>query len=156
MKKIIYLVISIFILVLTLTACTAQKAGSGAAAQDASKLTLDEVKKKYTDSKILDIQNIGDDFVLVESQKDTFANRFDLYNLQTGSMDNLKDMKKVITKDNQYISSYEIIHKDNKIYLAINVRDSAKMYTIKIRRLDMPEEFPYFEVEFKGDEVNND
>lgn len=53
------------------------------------KLTLDEIKKKYSNTKIMNIQSIGEENVLVESQQDTFANKFDIYNLKTGDMDTL-------------------------------------------------------------------
>lgn len=54
-----------------------------------SKITLDEIKGKYSESdvKIKHIQNIGKEWVLVQSQKETFTDRFDIYNLETGDMD---------------------------------------------------------------------
>jgi hypothetical protein len=65
--------------------------------QDAYKLSLDDINRRYTDSKILNIQNIKQEHVLVESQQDTFANRFDLYNLKTGNMDTLPTMLEFVT-----------------------------------------------------------
>ena len=61
----------------------------------------------------------------------------------------LKDTKKVNIDDNQYMSSYEIVQKDNKIYLIVGVRDLTKEYMVKIKRL--PDgQLPYFSVTFKG------
>lgn len=54
-----------------------------------SNLTIEEIKKKYPENEIKSIKNIGNDYVLVESEKETFANRFDLYNLKTGNVDTL-------------------------------------------------------------------
>jgi hypothetical protein len=50
------------------------------------KLIIKEIKKNYTDKPIKNIIPFKEDFVLVEWQKPTFANRFDLYNLKTGEM----------------------------------------------------------------------
>lgn len=61
------------------------------------KLTIEEIKKKYADIKIKNIKNIGDEWVLVESQQDTFANRFDIYNLRTGDMDSLPTLGEFVT-----------------------------------------------------------
>ena len=57
--------------------------------QDTYKLTIDEIKKKYKEDKILDINQFKDGYVLIESMKETVGNRFDLYNLKTGEMDTL-------------------------------------------------------------------
>ncbi len=61
----------------------------------------------------------------------------------------LKGMKKVILDDNQFISSYEINLKGNKVYLVVEVKDLTKEYMVKIMRL--PEgQLPYFSVIFRG------
>jgi len=70
---------------------------STAAAASGNKLTLDDIKKNYTDAKILNITKINADFVLVESEQDTFANKFALYNLKTGDIDVLPTMPEYVT-----------------------------------------------------------
>lgn len=62
----------------------------------------------------------------------------------------LKNLNEVNTDNNQFISSYEITQEDNKIQLAVNLRDSAKRYLIKKKQL--PNGFTYFSVEFTGGE----
>lgn len=69
------------------------------------KLTIEDIKKKYTDRKIINIINYKD-YVLVESQRDyPEASQFDWYNLRTGDMDilptspNYAQLVKVITED---------------------------------------------------------
>jgi hypothetical protein len=53
-----------------------------------TKLTTDEIKSRYgPDQKILSMHEIGDGHVLVESQRPTFANVFELFNLATGNRD---------------------------------------------------------------------
>lgn len=72
------------------------------------KLTLDDIKKKYTDSKIKNIQNIGEEYVLVESEQDTLANKFDIYNLKTGAMDTLPTMPEFVTLEKIVNENYFI------------------------------------------------
>ena len=72
------------------------------------KLTLDGIKKKYTDTKIVNIQNIGEEHVLVESQQGTFANKFDIYNLKTGYMDTLPTMPEIVTLEKVVNENYFI------------------------------------------------
>jgi len=67
------------------------------ATQTTLKLTLEDIKKRYINSDIRNIQNINTEYVLVESQQETFANRFDLYNLKTGEMDTLPTMPEYMT-----------------------------------------------------------
>lgn len=55
----------------------------------------------------------------------------------------LKDMKKVNLDGHQFIFSYEIKQKDNKIYLIGDPKDLVKKHTINMKRL--PEgQLPYF------------
>jgi len=101
-KRLLFLTI---VLVLGLSiifyGCTndSKKASSTTNDKPVFKLTIDKIKKKYTDTKIKDIKNIGKEFVIVESQKDTFANRFDVYNLRTGDMDSLPTGAEFVTLD---------------------------------------------------------
>lgn len=78
------------------------------------KLTLDEIKKKYTDTKIKNIQNIGEEYVLVESQQDTFANKFDIYNLKTGQMDTLPTMPDIVTLEKVVNENYFVFLSSGK------------------------------------------
>jgi hypothetical protein len=77
--------------------CTGGQAGNANKDTTQSALTLDEIKERYTDTNIKNIQNIGEEYLLVESQKDTFANKFDLYNLKTGDADTLPTMPYFVT-----------------------------------------------------------
>ena len=79
--------------------------------------------------------------------KDKSQITFEIGTNQLG--EKLKGMNKVILDDNQFISSYEIKQKDNKVYLVVEVKDLTKEYMVKIMRL--PEgELPYFSVIFRG------
>lgn len=80
-----------------------------AASQDTFKLTLDEIKKKYTNAKIKDIQSVGKEYVLVESQKDNFASTFDIYNLKTGDMDTLPTMGDFVTLEKIENENYFVL-----------------------------------------------
>lgn len=86
------------------------------------KLTLDEVKGKYTDSdvKIKSIQNIGKEWVLVQSQKETFADRFDIYNLETGDMD-------TIQSGFEYVTLEKVVNENYFIFLSSG-RNSESIY----------------------------
>lgn len=61
----------------------------------------------------------------------------------------LIDIKQVNFNTNQYMSSYWITQKGNKIYLTITVRDLVKTYTVKSERL--PNGLPYFSIIFSGE-----
>ena len=79
-----------------------------ASPQAAYKLTPDDIKKRYEDAEIKNIQNINTDFILVESQKETFSNRFDLYDLKTGEMDILPTMPEYATLEKAENENYFI------------------------------------------------
>lgn len=74
-------------------------------------LTIDDVKGKYEDGKILDIKTIGDDYVLVESQRETFANEFHLYNLENGDAD-------VMPTIGEFVTLEEVKSEDHFIFLS--------------------------------------
>lgn len=80
----------------------------------AVKLTIEEIKKKYIDTKVKNIQNIGENFILVESQKDTFANKFDIYNLRTGEMDTLPTSPDFVTLEKVVNENYFIFQASGK------------------------------------------
>lgn len=61
------------------------------------KLTIEDIKKNYTEEKILNIEQINDEYVLVESQRETCANKFELYNLRTGDKDIMPTMPEFVT-----------------------------------------------------------
>lgn len=55
---------------------------------DDCKLNIEDIKKNYSeDEKILNIVKINEDYILVESQRETYSNKFVLYNLKTGDRD---------------------------------------------------------------------
>jgi hypothetical protein len=62
-----------------------------------SQLTIDDIKKRYTGTNIKDIRQINKDYVLVESQQETCANRFDVISLKTGKQDILPTVPEFVT-----------------------------------------------------------
>lgn len=119
MKRIpLFLVTTIILLnTFVLIGCTnqAKKAASTSTEKQSTtsniktyKLTSEEIKKKYTDTKVKSIQNIGEDFILVESQQDTLANKFDIYNLGTGEMNTLPTMPDFVTLEKLVNEDYFI------------------------------------------------
>lgn len=78
------------------------------------KLTIDEIKKKYIDTNIKNIQNFGDNYVLVESQQETLANRFDLYNLSTGDMDTMPKGDEFVTLERIENENYIVLLSSGK------------------------------------------
>ncbi|MEA4894673.1 MAG: hypothetical protein VB064_05375 [Oscillospiraceae bacterium] len=77
-------------------------------------LTIEDIKQMYTDSQILNITNINDDHVLIESQLEGSANRFDLYNLKTGEADNLPTMPEYATLKNVISENFFIFEATGK------------------------------------------
>lgn len=61
------------------------------------KLTIEDVKKTYTEEKILNIVQVNDEYVLVESQRETCVNIFELYNLKTGDKDIMPTRTEFVT-----------------------------------------------------------
>lgn len=78
------------------------------------KLTFDKIRKNYTDTKIKSMQNIGTEYVLVESQGDTFANKFDIYNFKTGDMDTLPTMPEFVTLEKVENENYFVFLSSGK------------------------------------------
>ena len=85
--------------------------------QDTFKLTLDDIKKKYTEVKILNINEFKEGYVLVESIRETVGNKFDLYDLKTGEMDTLP-------KGEFGIATLEQIINENYFVFLSNGKDS--------------------------------
>lgn len=76
------------------------------------KLTIEDIKKNYTDRPIKDIISIKEDFVLVEWQYDPRdASRFDLYNLKTGEIN-------FVYGTHYYVKIHKIVDEDRIIFLA--------------------------------------
>lgn len=98
-KKILFLVVAlVFVFSVIMTGCAASsEKQTNSSSHETLKLTLNEIKKNYTDAKIKSVRNIGEEYVLVESQQDTFANKFDLYNLKTGDMDTMPTMPEFVS-----------------------------------------------------------
>lgn len=91
------------------------------------KLTIEDIKKNYKDRPIKNIIPFKEDFVLVEWQKPTFANRFDLYNLKTGEMN-------FVYGTTNYVKVQKIVDEDRIIFFA-DGRESETRYW----------EFPFLE-----------
>jgi hypothetical protein len=106
-----------------------------------SSLTIDEIKKRYPENEIKEIRNIGEDYVLVESEIETFANRFDLYNLKTKKVDTLPT-------GFEYVTLEKIEGEDYFIFLATGKNSESPF-----------KQFPYlincFRVRHEGGMYNN-
>ncbi len=72
---------------------------------------IDKIKMGYKEDKILNVQRFNGQYVLIESKKETFANRFDLYNLGTGKKDTLPT-------DTLYVTLQKIVNENEFIFLA--------------------------------------
>ncbi|WP_202711314.1 hypothetical protein [Sporosalibacterium faouarense] len=75
------------------------------------KLTLEEIKANYNDN-IVNITTYKTRYILVESSKDTFANKFELYDLETGDKD--------ILPTYPYYVSLEKIKNENDFIFSAN------------------------------------
>lgn len=74
-------------------------------------ISIDEIKKSYApDQKVKDITEFNKKYVLVEWQRTRDANRFDLYNLETGSKD-------IAYFDIYHVSLEEIINENWFVFL---------------------------------------
>lgn len=81
---------------------------------------IEEIKKGYKDEKILSTQRFNGQYVLIESQKETFANKFDLYNLGTNQKDTLPT-------GIAYVTLQKIVSQNEFLFLA-NGRNSESNY----------------------------
>ena len=92
------------------------------------KLTIEEIKKNYTDRTINDIIPFKEDYVLIDwKYSPRGASRFDLYNLKTEEMNR-------VYGSIYYVKVHKIIDEDRIIFLA-DGRNSETRYW----------EFPYLE-----------
>lgn len=118
MKKIKLFLVFAFLLTYSvlLSGCTdkSEKATNTSSTQKTYKFTIDDIKKKYTDAKIKNIQNVGKDLVLIESKRDTCANFFDLYNLKTGEINNLPTMAEFVTLEKVENENYFVFLSSGK------------------------------------------
>ncbi|MPN00654.1 hypothetical protein SDC9_147850 [bioreactor metagenome] len=62
--------------------------------------------------------------------------------------DKLKYNVQYPTEDNLYISSYQIISKENKTLILLTLRDNASGYTADVNRSTDTNQFPYFTLSF--------
>ncbi|MCX7708639.1 MAG: copper amine oxidase N-terminal domain-containing protein [Clostridia bacterium] len=81
---------------------------------------IEAIKKKYTDEKIINVTPFNKKYVLIESQKETFANKFELYNLETGDRDELPTMPNFVWLGN--------ILNENEILFWASGKDSESNY----------------------------
>jgi len=95
------------------------------------KLTIEDIKKNYTDRPIKDIIPFKENFVLVEWQKPTFANRFDLYNLKTGEMNH-------VYGTTNYVKLHKIVDEDRIILFADGRESEARYWEFPLRRKILP------------------
>ncbi|EOD01710.1 hypothetical protein [Caldisalinibacter kiritimatiensis] len=84
-------------------------------------LTIEEIKNEYenSESKIVNIfqfKRNDTDYILIESQISSLANRFELVNLKTGDRD-------ILPSEDYFIESYKIIN-ENYIVLVANGKHS--------------------------------
>lgn len=113
-KKLYYFLCLICIVVVVISGCSSNVIKTDSSNKNSnntkSKLTLDEIKQSYakTDEKILSTKEYKN-YVLVESQAPTFANRFTLYDLKTGDKD-------ILPSGDNFIDSAKIID-ENKVIL---------------------------------------
>ncbi len=77
-------------------------------------ISIEEIKKNYIEEEILNIKQINKSIVLVESQAETFANKFDIYNLVTGDKDTLPTMPEYVTLHNIENENYIIFLSSGK------------------------------------------
>jgi hypothetical protein len=88
------------------------------------KLTTDDIKKMYdNENKIVSITEFENQYVLVESKRDSSANKFELYNLSTGDRDELPTMP-------LYVKLIKIVSENEIILFATgeNSESSSKGY----------------------------
>lgn len=85
---------------IALSSCKSMIKTDSKPANKSAQLTIEDVKKKYTGTKIKDIHQINKDYVLVESQQGTLANKFDVVNLKNGDQDTLPTMPEFVTLEN--------------------------------------------------------
>lgn len=75
-------------------------------------LTVEDIKKNYTDGAIINITEYKDRYALVEHKREKYANRFDLYDLITG------EKNQMLTNSN-YASLMNFVN-ENEIYFLSN------------------------------------
>lgn len=100
MKKIMSIVIPLLLAALLISIYGCNFSGGKSDSRpsiESSQLTIDDIKKRYTGTNIKDIRQINKDYVLVESQQETCANRFDVISLKTGKQDTLPTMAEFVT-----------------------------------------------------------
>lgn len=109
MKKIFYCLFSLICIVTFLVSgCSVNTAKK----DSSNKLTLEEIKESYskTNENILSTKEY-ENYLLVESQIATFANRFTFYDLKTGDKD-------ILPSPPEFIESAKIIDENNIILYA--------------------------------------
>jgi hypothetical protein len=106
------------------------------------KLTIEDIKKNYTDRTIIDIIPFKEDFVLVEwKNSPRGASRFDLYNSKTGEMNRVYGSQ-------YYVKIYKIVDEDRIIFLANGKNHINKYWKFPFledcRRVEDNERFIHF------------
>lgn len=124
MRKVIATLMALILINVLIIGCTPGSSNSenksntelASTTESASKITLDDIKGRYSDSdvKIKNIQNIGEEWVLVQSQKETFADKFDIYNLRTGDMDSIQEGFEYVTLEKVVNENYFIFLSSGK------------------------------------------
>jgi hypothetical protein len=115
----ILILVNVFIIGCTPESSNSENKGNTELArttESAFKITLDDIKGRYSDSdvKIKNIQNIGQEWVLVQSQKETFADKFDIYNLRTGDMDSIQEGFEYVTLEKVVNENYFVFLSSGK------------------------------------------
>lgn len=129
MKKLITVLMILALLLLNID-CTAESSKPvnnsstelANPAESETGMTLEDIKGRYSepDVKIKDIKEIGQEWALVQSQKETFGDKFDIYNLRTGDMD-------TIQSGFEYVTLEEVVNENYFVFLASG-RNSESIY----------------------------
>lgn len=91
-------------------------------------ITLEEIKKRYSSNEIKNVHQINPNYVLVEAQKESMCNRFELYNLKTGQMDVLPTIPNSVTLEKIENENYFIFKATGK-----NEMDGFKTFPYYIK-----------------------
>lgn len=109
-----------FVIVLLLLACLSLHKPMTREPKQSS-ISIEDVLKSYETGRVLSSHKIGTDFLLVEHQEDTLANRFYLHDLKSGRID-------ILPTGAEFVSLEEISD-ENHIVLRASGTNSESTYT---------------------------
>ncbi|KPU26394.1 hypothetical protein TR13x_10270 [Caloranaerobacter sp. TR13] len=124
--KLFAIIMSLFLI----SGCTINNDKKANNIQDNDKnlLTIEEIKKEYdaSDWKIVNLTKIkrnNTDYILVESQIPTLANRFEFINLKSGDRD-------ILPTNAYFIESYKVINENYIVLLANGKHSESTLRTV--------------------------